>query len=130
MILLQHTTNMQEQSLITWPLSPSAHTSPSLSTNSPSQNFAPTLIMLRIVLKHGRLDNEWSMKVSDLRFNSTPGVQEAARSRGATGMIVTIPKSRNGEGVDVEANVESRTEFSDGLNEIGSSVDETKAKNW
>jgi hypothetical protein len=46
---------------------------------------------------------EW--EISGLRFNSAPGVQESARSRGLTSTIFTVPRSHYGEeAVDFEAN--------------------------
>ena len=60
--------------------------------------------MLRVVLRRARPDTEWSGKVSGLQFNSAPGVQESARSRGATSTILTVPRSHRGEEVDLEAN--------------------------
>ena len=60
--------------------------------------------MLRVVLGHARPDAEWSAKISDLQFKSAPGVQESARSRGATSTILTVPRSHRGEEVDLEAN--------------------------
>jgi hypothetical protein len=81
------------------------HAFPPLSSNSLSQNFAPALIMLRVVLGRARPDTEWSGKISGLRFNSVPGVQESARLGGVTSTILTVPRSRYGEeALDLEAN--------------------------
>jgi hypothetical protein len=68
--------------------------------------------MLRVVLGHARPDIEWSRKSSDLHFSSAPRVQKSTRSRGATSMILTVPRSCHGEEVDLEVNQESelRTE--------------------
>jgi hypothetical protein len=65
--------------------------------------------MLRVVLGRARPDIEWSRKSSSLHFSSAPRVQ---RSRGATSMILTVPRSCHGEEVDLEVNQESelRTE--------------------
>jgi hypothetical protein len=65
--------------------------------------------MLRVVLKRAHPDTEWSGKISGLQFNSTPGVQESVRSQGATGTILTVPRSHHGEAVNLEANGEPRT---------------------
>jgi hypothetical protein len=98
--------------LLTWLLRLIPLAYPSLSSNSLSQNFAPALIMLRVVLGHARPDTEWSEKISGLRFNSAPGVQESARSSGVTSTIMTVPRSHHMEEVDLEANgdLETRTE--------------------
>jgi hypothetical protein len=99
----------------------------SSSPDCSSQNFAPALIMLRVVLGRARPDTEWSRKISGLQFNFSPGIQqESARSRDATGTIVTVPRSHNGEEVDLEANGESRTESSDAEGMNG--ADDLKAK--
>jgi hypothetical protein len=68
--------------------------------------------MLRVVLGRARPDTEWSGKISGLRFDSAPGVQESVRSRGVTSTILTIPRSLHVEEVDVEGNgdLEPRTE--------------------
>jgi hypothetical protein len=76
----------------------------SASLNSRSQNFAPALIMLRVVLGRARPDIVWSKKISALHFHSAPGVQESARSGDATSTILSVPRSLNGEVVDLEAN--------------------------
>jgi hypothetical protein len=61
--------------------------------------------MLRVVLGRARPDKEWSGKISGLRFNSLPGIQESARSGGITSTILTVPRSHYGEeAVDLEAN--------------------------
>jgi hypothetical protein len=78
---------------------------PILISNSALQNFAPALIMLRVVLGRARPDTEWSGKISDLQFGSTSGGQESTRSRGVVNTILTFPKSHHGE-VDLEANGE------------------------
>jgi hypothetical protein len=66
--------------------------------------------MLRVVLGRARPDTEWSGKISGLQFNSAPGVEESARSRGAISTILTVPRSHHGEEVDLETNGEPRTE--------------------
>jgi hypothetical protein len=80
---------------------------PVLSPNSLSQNFAPALIMLRVVLERARSDTEWSGKISGLQFNSTPGVRESTTLRGVASTISTVPRSYNGRTVDLEVNRES-----------------------
>jgi hypothetical protein len=60
--------------------------------------------MLRVVLGRARPDTEWSGKISGLRFNSAPGVQESERPRGAASTILTIQSSRRAEEVDLEEN--------------------------
>jgi hypothetical protein len=69
----------------------------SLSPNSLSQNFAPILIMLRVLLGRARPDKEWSKSISNLQFNSTPEVQEGRSSRDQTHTILTIPRSHHEE---------------------------------
>ena len=81
--------------------------------------------MLRVVLGRARPDAEWSGKVSGLQFKSSPGIHESARSRDATNTIVTVPRTHNGEDVDLEANEESKAESSGG--EEMSGVYEAKA---
>jgi hypothetical protein len=104
------------------------HTSPSPSANCLSQNFAPALIMLRVVLGRARADNEWSGKIiSGLQFKSTPGVQGSTRSRGATSTILTIPTSHRGKEIDLEVNGELRTEPFDREEGMGG-VNEERAK--
>jgi hypothetical protein len=62
------------------------------------KNFAPALIMLRVVLGRARPDSEWSAKVSGLHFASGPvgalAVPSSGNSRGVTSNIVTIPRIR------------------------------------
>jgi hypothetical protein len=66
--------------------------------------------MLRVVLGRARSDTEWSGKISGLQFDSAPEVQERARSRGVTSTILTVPRSQQGEVVDLEANGDSDSE--------------------
>jgi hypothetical protein len=68
--------------------------------------------MLRVVLGRARPDTEWSGRISGLQFNSTLGAQESVGSRGATGSILTVPRSHHGEEVDLEAtgDLEPRTQ--------------------
>jgi hypothetical protein len=47
---------------------------PSSSPNSSLQNFAPALIMLRVVLGRACPDTEWSGKISGLQSNSASGI--------------------------------------------------------
>jgi hypothetical protein len=96
---------MQNYSLLTWLLSPIPRLFPALlSLNSPSQNLAPALIMLRVVLGRARPDTEWNGKISGLQFSSAPGVQESTRSRLATSTILTVARSHHGEEANLEAN--------------------------
>ena len=62
--------------------------------------------MLRVVLGRTRPVTECGGKISDLQFNSAPGVQESARSRVATSTILTVPTSHSREDDDLEENVE------------------------
>jgi hypothetical protein len=118
---------MHNYSLLTWLLSPISHTYPS-APNSLSQNFAPALIMLRVVLGRARQDTEWSGKISGLQFNSAPGAQESARSRGITSTILTIPRSHHGEEVILDVNREpsaeplDREEGMSGMNEAKTGI--------
>jgi hypothetical protein len=68
--------------------------------------------MLRVVLGRARPDTEWSGKISGLRFNSAPRIQEGMSSRGIASTILTVPRSHHGEEGDLEANgdLEPRTE--------------------
>ena len=65
------------------------------------KNFAPALIMLRVVLGRARPDNEWSasLKISGLNLASGPvgtlGAPSSGNSRGVTNTIVTIPRIRD-----------------------------------
>jgi hypothetical protein len=70
--------------------------------------------MLRVVLGRARPDTEWSAKISGLRFNSAPGLQEGARSRGAISTILTVPRSYHEGEVDLEATEQPSTELLDG----------------
>jgi hypothetical protein len=83
--------------------------------------------MLRVVLGRARPDTEWSGKISGLRFNSVPGVQESVRSRGVTSTIMTVPRSHSGEeAVDLEANgdQESTSEPLDLTEGMGETMEE------
>jgi hypothetical protein len=83
--------------------------------------------MLRVVLGHARPDTEWSGKISGLQFNSAPGVQESARSRGLASTILTVPRSHYGEeAVDLQANgdVESTSEPLDLTQGMGETMEE------
>jgi hypothetical protein len=100
---------------------------PFTSINHPSQNFAPALIMLRVVLGRARPDTEWSGKISGLHFNSAPGVPESVRSRGVTSTILTVPRSHHQEEVDLEADGVPRTEPSDREEEM-CGINEGKAR--
>jgi hypothetical protein len=83
--------------------------------------------MLRVVLGRARPDTEWSGKVSGLRFGSAPGVQESARSRGATSTIATVLRSHHGEEADLEeANGDSKptTERLELAEELGRTEEE------
>jgi hypothetical protein len=66
--------------------------------------------MLRVVLGRARPDTEWSGKISDLQFNSVPGVQESTRSRDATSTILTVPRGHPVGEVDLEVNEGPRIE--------------------
>jgi hypothetical protein len=102
--------------LLTWQLS--LIPNPSSSPNLLSQNFAPALIMLRVVLGRARPDTEWSRKISGLQFNCSSGVEEIAISGDATSTILTVPRSDHGE-ISV-SNGESRTvECLDGKEGMG-----------
>jgi hypothetical protein len=70
--------------------------------------------MLRVVLGRARPDTAWSAKVSGLEFNSSPGIRESARSRDATNTITMVPRTYNGEEVDLEASLEAKPESSGG----------------
>jgi hypothetical protein len=80
--------------------------------------------MLRVVLGRARPDREWSRTISDLQFNSAPGVQENTRARGATSTILTVSRSHRGE---VEADLETNGEPLDGREGIDG-VNEGKAR--
>jgi hypothetical protein len=100
-----------------------------LSPDSPSQNFAPALIVLRVALGRARPDTAWSRtQISGLQFNSAPGVQESIRSRGVASMILTVPRSHPDKEVDLEANEEPQTEFSEGEETWMDRTDEEKAR--
>ena len=86
------------------------HIFPSSFTNFAPQNFAPALIMLRVVLRRSQPDTEWSAKVSGLQFNSASGAQESAGSRGATSTMLTVPRSHREGEVNLEVNGELGTE--------------------
>jgi hypothetical protein len=119
---------MQKYSLPIWLLSPICTQSPSITANALSQNFAPALIMLRVVLGRARPDTEWSGKISGLHFNSAPGVPESVRSRDITSTILTVPRSHHRpEEIDLEATGEPRTEPSDREEEMGG-IDEVKTR--
>jgi hypothetical protein len=63
--------------------------------------------MLRVVLGRARPDTDWSGgKISSIQFNTA---SRSARSRGATGTIMTVPRSYFGE-INLEANAELRTD--------------------
>jgi hypothetical protein len=94
----------------------------------PAQNFAPALIMLRVVLGRARPDTEWSGKHSDLQFNSTPGAQESASSTGVTSTILTVPGNHRWEEADLEVNGEPRTETMNGEKRMGRTDDEESAR--
>ena len=112
--------------LPTWPLRPIPFVSLPPSSNSISQDFAPALIMLRVVLRSARPDTQWSEKISPLRFSSTPRVQDSARSRGAASTILTVPRSHHGEEGDLEADQDSepRTELLDLADGMGGTKEE------
>jgi hypothetical protein len=65
--------------------------------------------MLRVALGCARPDTEWSGKLSGLRFDSAPGLQEIARPRDAASTILTVPRSYPEEEADLEANGECGT---------------------
>jgi hypothetical protein len=94
---------------------PSPHSSSS--PNSPSQNFAPALIMLRVVLGRARPDIEWSGRISDLQFSS--GRSRQREIEGAVSTILTVPRSQGREEVDLEANGEPKTDSLDGEKGVG-----------
>jgi hypothetical protein len=105
------------------------HSSSSSGSNSTSQNFAPALIMLRVVLGRACPATKWSVKISGLQFNSVPGVKESARSRGTTSTILTVPRNHHGEEVDLGLNQEPRTEPLD-VEEGTGRMDEGSTRIW
>ena len=121
--LVRHISYIQIYSLDTWPLSPLSDISPYISPNSACQDFAPALIMLRVALGQARQDAEWSGRtLSGIQFgNATPGVQESARTGGASSTILTAPRSHYGKEVHLEASTR-REEGRDGVNEVKASI--------
>jgi hypothetical protein len=82
--------------------------------------------MFRVVLGRARPDTEWSGKISGLRFNSAPGVQQSARSRGATSTILTVARSPHGDVVDLDSEVNGNSEPITETLDVAEGMDGTK----
>ena len=63
------------------------------------KNFAPALIMFRVVPGRARPDTEWSAKLSGLHFACEPagelGASSSGHCRGLTSTIITMPRIRD-----------------------------------